>query len=134
MKKAIKLKMTSELSKKTIEYLQNKESMDINAIAKLIGSTPSYVRQVQDGQKIFSSKHLNKLEKERPNIYLAMLPSVIGEKLEGSFDYLKEQGMKLKTSKGLVKQKSKKSLKMAKGISSKVALAVCKLLTKDNDH
>ncbi len=131
--KKIQLNMTPDLSIRTIKYFQEKEGMDLKEIAKLIGSSPAYLSQVLKGQKILLSRHLTKLEEEKPNLYLALLPAILAEKFEGGVDFIKKQSKKLKGHKGTLKDKGKEGLQKAKGISAKVALAVCKLLTKENE-
>ena len=131
--KKIELKMTPDLSARTIKHLQEKEGMDLKEIAKLIGSSPSYLTQVLKGKKILLPRHLDKLEKERPNMYLALLPSILAEKFEGGVDFIKKQSKKLSGHKGTLKDKGKEGLQKARGISAKVALAMCKLLTKENE-
>jgi len=124
MKTIPQIKMTMKLSQKTIEYLQKEEKLSQQEIASLLGTTPAYLKGITAGQKELQPKHLKNLRRKKPDIYLRILHSILGEKFGSSLEYLKDQSKKMQKT-------GKKGLKAIKGVTEEVAFAVCKLLTRD---
>lgn len=125
MKKMPQIKMTVALSRRTIEYMKQEENMTSKDIAVLLGTTPAYLNQVMDGKKSLQTKHLKKLQEEKPDIYLHILQIILGEKLGSGVDFVKGKTRK-------IKEGSRKGIKAIKGVTGDVAFAVCKLLTRDD--
>jgi transcriptional regulator with XRE-family HTH domain len=124
MKSIPQIKMTAQLSKKTIEYLQTEEGLTQQEIAAILGTTPAYLKQVKAGKKELQPKHLKNLSEKKPDIYMHILQVILTEKFGSGLEYLKGQSKK-------VQKTGKKSLKAIKGVTEEVAFAVCKLLTRD---
>lgn len=124
MKSIPQIKMTVNLSKKTLEYLQKEEGMTQQEIASTLGTTPAYLKQVKAGKKELLPKHLKNLSKKKPDIYMHILQVILTEKFGTGMEYLKDRSKK-------VQQTGKKGLKAIKGVTEDVAFAICKLLTRD---
>ncbi|MBN1766597.1 MAG: helix-turn-helix transcriptional regulator [Sedimentisphaerales bacterium] len=126
MKGIPEIKMTAELSIKTIHYLREKENMSLKDIASLLGTSPAYLQQVLNKKKVLQTRHMEKLQKKKPDIYLFILPMIFGEKFGEGYDFLKQKAEELQ-------KKSQKGMNAVKSVTGDMAFAICKLITKDKN-
>lgn len=105
-----------KLSQRIIAFLQEQKGMEIKDIAKLAGTTPKYIAEVQEGTKPLKQSHIDKIQKE-VDIFPAMATGLVSELIAS----------KTKDGRGFVVEKTKQGQKLLRQSSNAVMQFICSM-------
>jgi len=114
--------ISNKFSKKIIEFLKNEKSLDEKEIAKLAGTTPKFLSEIMNGDKVFKQKQLDKIQQEQ-DVFLAMAPALVSELVAA----------KTKTGRKFVTEKTNQGKAMLKKSTAAALQFICSLAAEHSD-
>lgn len=112
-----------KLSQRIIRFLKEEKGMDLKAIAKLAGTTPKFVGEVEAGEKPFKQSHVDRIQKET-DLFPAMAAGLVSELVAS----------KTKEGRQFVAEKTKQSQKLLRKSTNAVMQFICSMAAEHVDE